>query len=198
MSVNIITIKNCNNITEGKIEIQENKLNILFGYNGTGKSTIARAIYNSSSGGDLNDLIPYGFKSEERAPSLEGLSFGKIVTFNEEYVDKYIFKPQTLIDDTFEVLIRSEQFDEAKEKVDEALSEVKTTITSNEDIVTLKKQVQELTERIKLTSQDEIARRGGARGVLDGKGAFLIPLNHLRGYSRFLRRILPPSGLIGG
>ena len=39
-----INIQNCNNITSGEISICANKLNILFGLNGTGKSTIARAI----------------------------------------------------------------------------------------------------------------------------------------------------------
>ena len=39
-----IIIKNCNNIDSGKIEISNNKLNIKFGINGTGKSTITKAI----------------------------------------------------------------------------------------------------------------------------------------------------------
>lgn len=41
---NIIKIHNCNNISSGEIDIWADKLNILFGRNGTGKSTIARAI----------------------------------------------------------------------------------------------------------------------------------------------------------
>lgn len=43
-----IKIQNCNNIMSGEIEICADKLNILFGRNGTGKSTIARAIYLAS------------------------------------------------------------------------------------------------------------------------------------------------------
>lgn len=41
MTVAIIKIRNYNNITFGEIAICTKKLNILFGCNGTGKSTIA-------------------------------------------------------------------------------------------------------------------------------------------------------------
>ena len=39
-----IEIKNCNNIDSAIITIDENKLNIKFAPNGTGKSTIAKAL----------------------------------------------------------------------------------------------------------------------------------------------------------
>ena len=39
-----INIKHCNNINEASIEIAENRLNIKYALNGTGKSTIAKAI----------------------------------------------------------------------------------------------------------------------------------------------------------
>ena len=51
-----IKIQNCNNIMSGEIEICADKLNILFGRNGTGKSTIARAIYLASQN---REELPY-------------------------------------------------------------------------------------------------------------------------------------------
>lgn len=44
-----ITIKSCNNIKEGKISVEKNKLNIKYGINGTGKSTIASAIEKNNN-----------------------------------------------------------------------------------------------------------------------------------------------------
>ncbi len=44
MPDHIILIKNCNNIQSAEISLSENTLNIKFGYNGTGKSTIGEAI----------------------------------------------------------------------------------------------------------------------------------------------------------
>lgn len=39
-----ITIENCNNISKGVISLEEEKLNIRYGMNGTGKSTLSTAI----------------------------------------------------------------------------------------------------------------------------------------------------------
>ena len=41
-----ITIENCNNISKGVISLEEEKLNIRYGMNGTGKSTLSTAIGN--------------------------------------------------------------------------------------------------------------------------------------------------------
>lgn len=43
MSDATIKISNCNNIESGEIPIAQDKLNILYGRNGTGKSTLAKA-----------------------------------------------------------------------------------------------------------------------------------------------------------
>ena len=40
----LLEIKNCNNIDKASIEIETGKLNIKYAINGTGKSTIAKAI----------------------------------------------------------------------------------------------------------------------------------------------------------
>lgn len=59
-----ITIKHCNNIVEGTIAIEKNKLNIKYGINGTGKSTIAHAIEKNDN---LIFLKPFG---SEETPSV--------------------------------------------------------------------------------------------------------------------------------
>ena len=56
-----IIINNCNNIKEAKINIEENKLNIKYGLNGTGKSTIASAIENKN---ELSYLKSFGSNTE--------------------------------------------------------------------------------------------------------------------------------------
>jgi len=39
-----VEVKNCNSILTGNIKVEEGKLNIKYGINGTGKTTIAKAI----------------------------------------------------------------------------------------------------------------------------------------------------------
>jgi len=179
MSDLTIKIRNCNNITNGEIAICANKLNILFGRNGTGKSTIARAIYLTFQGKPLIELAPYGINSEEILSQIEGIPAGNIAVFDDEYVRQYVYQPDTLIKDTFEVLIRSKEYDEAKKNIDDALSKIKTTITGRQEIINLQNQIGLLIDTIKFTSSNKIAKRGGAKGVLEGKGAYFKPPEEL-------------------
>ena len=57
-----IQIKNCNCVLEATIKIVENSLNIKYGPNGTGKSTISEAIFAHTSDklDRLASLKPYG------------------------------------------------------------------------------------------------------------------------------------------
>lgn len=174
-----IKIQNCNNIMSGEIEICADKLNILFGRNGTGKSTIARAIYLASQNKPLTELTPYGSVSEDDSPSIEGVEPGGVAIFDDNYVSQYVYQPDSLIKDAFEVLIRSREYDEAKENIDDALTKIKTTITGRKEIVDLQAQIGVLIETIKFTTNNKIAKRGGAKGILEGKGAYFKPPEEL-------------------
>lgn len=175
MTDSTIKIQNSNNISNGEIAICANKLNILFGRNGTGKSTIARAIYLVSQGKPLTELAPYGISSEDVIPQIDGVPIGNISIFDDEYVRQYVYQPDTLIKDTFQILIRSQEYDEAKKNIDEALSKIKTTITGRQEIIDLQNEIGVLIDTIKFTSGNKIAKRGGAKGILEGKGAYFNP-----------------------
>lgn len=185
MSDTTIKIQNCNNIVNGEIAICADKLNILFGRNGTGKSTIARAIDLASQGKPLSELAPYGVNSEDAPSKIDGISFGSTAIFDDAYVSQYVYQPDTLIKDTFEILVRSKEYDEAKEKIDNALLKIKTTITGREEIIALQQQIGVLISNIEFTggSNKLAKRKGGIKGVLSGKGAYFNPpaeLNELR------------------
>ncbi len=58
-----VIIENCNNIDEANINIQLNKLNIKYGINGTGKSTIVRAIELAiGKKSNLDELLPFKYR----------------------------------------------------------------------------------------------------------------------------------------
>ena len=58
----VIKILNCNCIDEAEIEIEEGTLNIKYGSNGTGKSTISKAISAKSNNDEVlfDEMKPYG------------------------------------------------------------------------------------------------------------------------------------------
>lgn len=136
-----IVIQNCNNITDGELSIDANKLNIVFGRNGTGKSTIARAIYLESRSTELSELAPYGSESKTAPPSITGVPSGNIAIFDDNYVSQYVYQADSLIKDAFEVLIRSKEYDDAKKNIDDALEKIKTTITERGEIFELRQQI---------------------------------------------------------
>lgn len=172
-----IKIRNCNNINKGDFIICQNKLNIMFGRNGTGKSTIARAIYLASQNSPLTELTPYGISSEDLIPSIEGVPAGNIAIFDDNYVHQYVYQPDSLVKDAFEVLIRSKEYDDAKKEIDDALSKIKTTITGRDEVIALQQQMGVLISNIEFTgSTNKLAKRkGGIKGVLSGKGAYFNP-----------------------
>lgn len=62
MSEVSILLENCNCIKNGCIKIETNALNIKYGLNGVGKSTLSRAIYLKSNKNEeeIRNLLPYG------------------------------------------------------------------------------------------------------------------------------------------
>ena len=63
-------------------------LNIKYGPNGTGKSTISKAISLKATGDEkqLQSLRPYMAKESEET-IVSGLNFNKVMVFNEGYVN---------------------------------------------------------------------------------------------------------------
>lgn len=99
-------ILNCNNIDIGKIQIDENKLNLKYALNGIGKSTIAKAIELHLKGeNSINQLTPFKYldsSSEENKPSVHGLDgITSVTIFNDEYINQYAFKQDEVLTNSF-------------------------------------------------------------------------------------------------
>ena len=95
-----IEINNCNNIENGNIEIKENTLNIKYAINGTGKTTISKAITYEVQKQDLSVLTPFKYQKDKKIPpKVNGLNeISTVKVFDEEYVNQYVF----LEDEVFE------------------------------------------------------------------------------------------------
>ena len=92
-----IEIRNCNNLDSALISLFPKKLNIKLAPNGTGKSTIARAVVLGAKQDQklLNELLPFKLRRENpenKYPEVIGVETIKTECFNEEYVSQFLFK----------------------------------------------------------------------------------------------------------
>lgn len=151
-----ITIKNCNNIDEAKISIEPQKLNIKYGINGTGKSTIARALELNAAGSDgLSSLKPFKSRGTEQGtdevklPVILGAdSFKNICVFNEKYVETFLFKPDGLLQNSFDIFIKTSAYDQATKEIEELLIHSREAFKKNAELEEIIKCLNELSNSI--------------------------------------------------
>lgn len=137
-----IVINNCNNIENGSLTINEGTLNIKYAINGTGKSTVSKAIYATvtKSTDALNELIPYNYlvNPKDHTPSVDGLENVKSVKiFNEEYVDTYIYQADELIKDSFSIFVKTPDYDTHMQEIKSLLKEINKTFQDHPELESL-------------------------------------------------------------
>lgn len=125
----VFQIANCNNIEQARIEIEVGQLNIKYGFNGIGKSTIANAIKSYINGDSLDSLAPYG---GERTPSVEGSEpFEHVEIFNTEFINNFAFEGSEAISDAFQIFVRTAEYETAKKDLEKRLSSINTLLQSS-------------------------------------------------------------------
>jgi ABC-type dipeptide/oligopeptide/nickel transport system ATPase subunit len=136
-----INISNCNNIDQGSLALIENTLNIKYAINGTGKSTISKAItsYISDQAGnahELEKLKPFKYQnSKENNPVIVGIeNLKNIKVFDEKYLDTCLFLPDDLIKGSFDILIRDDKYDKGMKEINDLMSSIQSAFIENKDI----------------------------------------------------------------
>lgn len=137
-----IKISNCNNIDNGDISVETGALNIKYAINGTGKSTIAKAIKYKVLGDEdgLASLLPFKHKEnpEGHEPKVEiDNPPDKVMIFDEEYLNTYTFQPEELLKGSFEVLVKSPKYDEQMKKIETLTKDVAAVFRSDSELVGL-------------------------------------------------------------
>lgn len=188
-----VEIKNCNNIDNGRIEIQKNKLNIKYAINGTGKTTIADAIELSiKNSEDLKQLIPFKYKDKEdliseKMPSVSGVEdISSLSIFNEEYVGRYIFLPDEVIENSFEIFIKNKDYEQRMEQIEKLIIDIKETFTKSEELETLIRDIRELSSCFGKSKSGYSAAGSIGKGIGRGNKLEHIPKG-LEVYEEFLR-----------
>lgn len=136
MSNATLTIRNSNNIDRADIEIQLNKLNIKYGLNGTGKSTIVRAIDLAlNNQANLAELHPFKYRESpepDNMPNISGLdNIGTTKIFNEQYVNQLLFKPDEIIKNSFSIFIKTPEYEQIMLEIEGLIFGIKDTFNTD-------------------------------------------------------------------
>lgn len=135
----MLEILNCNNIDSAKLNLEKNKLNIKYAMNGTGKSTIARAIELQLRGdGSIKELTPFKLREaadDKNQPSLTGLDGIKTVAiFNDEFINQFVFKQDEVLANSFEVFVKTADYEKQISAIEAIITSIKDTFRDSNDI----------------------------------------------------------------
>lgn len=179
-----IKINNCNNIMQGDIQITKNKLNIKYGINGTGKTTISRAIALANDENALQELRSYS--SEEKAYISVSPQLHNILVFDEEFVNNVVFKEDEVIENSFEVFLKTKDYDIRKEKIDNRLYTIHNMMEQDEDIQELQKLVEKVAAKFSRSKTGKLNKKGTYKSILTKQNLYNIP-KELEEYSCFFQ-----------
>lgn len=170
-----ITIKNCNNVSEARIKVNKNCLNLKFAPNGTGKSTIARATLLAGNDQSLSELHSYGIEGE---PSLiSDRPLGKVLIFDEDFVNNIVFRDNEVIEKSFEIFIKTPSYDEQLKIVNARLRVLKIDIGKDEELVALLSTFSELSSKLQFNADGTIKNNPFFKSIISKQHLFKIPEN---------------------
>lgn len=136
-----ISLSNCNNIDTGTIHIEDGRLNIKYAINGTGKSTIAHALSSKIKGEVLSELRPFKYRTdtdENHNPQvIISTPVQSIAIFNEEYINKYAFKKDELVENSFEIFVKTERYEEHMTEISNLVSSIQNAFLEDPELDSL-------------------------------------------------------------
>lgn len=140
----IVEIINCNNVDHGAVELKEGLLNIKYAINGTGKSTVAKAIAAAVSdkkngGNELLKLTPFKYLGDEtKKPSVNGVeTLSNVKIFDEKYISEFVFQADELLKGSFDIFIRNDKYEEGMKEIETRVETIKKLLAADQDITTL-------------------------------------------------------------
>jgi len=153
-----ISIENCNSIDTANISVKKGSLNIKFGPNGLGKSTIAKAIVSQArNDGTLAELIP--FKSRGKAgaaqPKVDGIDgISSALVFDEAYVNLFAFQQDEVVKNSFDIFIKTPEYDTAMTDIEKLFDGIKKAFSDRPEIEQTTKDLKDLRDAFGKPNKD--------------------------------------------
>lgn len=181
-----VDIKNCNNIVSGHFVLEKGKLNIKYGVNGTGKSTIASALELLSKNKPLSDLKPFGSNENDEPTVNISEKLAMVSVFNEEFVNTVVFQKSNLIENAFDVFIKTPNYDEKRAAFDNRLKALKVSIGNDDRIIKLHDEIHNFSGKLELNAaKKELKSNNYLKSILKKENLFNVP-DSLKKYTPFI------------
>jgi energy-coupling factor transporter ATP-binding protein EcfA2 len=194
-----ITITDCNSITAAKITLRRASLNIKYGPNGIGKSTIARALVLNAEGDDaLQELLPFRYRhgDTDNAPAVVGADEIKsVLVFDEHYVSQFVFQPDEVVKNSFEIFIKTPEYQAGIEELEAIFEDLKQVFQENQALDDVIDSFTELRNAFTITKAGGIAKTSRGFKALGMGGKLATIPKPLLGYEEFLHSDDPAGWL---
>ncbi|MEG7405119.1 AAA family ATPase [Pseudomonas aeruginosa] len=197
MSAFTIQIKNCNSIESAEIRINKGTLNIKYGPNGLGKSSIAKAILASvSDDGTLQKLKPFKHRAfaGQFDPSVVGVEDIKsVLVFDDTYVSQFAFQRDEVLKNSFEIFIKTDDFLAAMQEIEALFQGIKAAFDGNEDLSNAISDLKELRDAFGVTKTGALSKSSkGYKAFGSGNKIANIP-EHLKPFEEFIKSDQPAT-----
>lgn len=197
MSVNTIKIENCNSIEKAEIALTQGTLNIKYGPNGLGKSTIARAIFAKvANDGSLQSLKPFKYrdltgKHEPAVLGTEGID--SVLVFDDSYVSQFVFRPDEVLKNSFDIFIKTDEFLSMMKEIEELFTGIKSTFDKSEVLTNAISDLKEVRDAFVFTKSGSISKASkGFKAYGSGNKIENIPIQ-LKPFEEFIKSAQPAS-----
>lgn len=197
MSTFAIEIENCNSIERAKITIFEGALNIKYGPNGLGKSTIARAIVGSIVNNDsLQNLKPFKYRSMAglHEPVVLGTeNIGSVLVFDDSYVSQFVFQRDEVLKNSFDIFIKTDAFKAAMQEIEGLLAGIKSAFDGNEALSSAISDLKEVRDAFGVTKSGALSKSSkGYKAFGSGNKIENIP-PQLKPFEAFIKSEQPAN-----
>ncbi|WP_426305575.1 AAA family ATPase [Acidovorax facilis] len=191
----LVKLQNCNNIETGCVEIVEGILNLKYAINGSGKTTIARAILaaiREKTGEEksaLSALIPFKYRKDESVkPEVAGIEgFDSIKVFDEKYINDFVFQADELLKGSFDVFIRNDAYDKGMQDINTHIEGMQKALSEDKDIADLIADFSEISSSFGKETKSGIHGASGlAKAFKGGNTVVNIPAG-LEAYKSFIQ-----------
>jgi energy-coupling factor transporter ATP-binding protein EcfA2 len=142
-----IHFQNVRSISDGDIEIEKGKLNIFYGPNGIGKSTMIESVDLAVKGelASEKSFVPF-FSDKTPEVYFADDKPNQVLIYNQDYISNCLFQENDCLHGTFNLLFKTKEIDEAAKNINALIDNIKQ-LANGPEVTKFVSDIQAVTEK---------------------------------------------------